>query len=320
MGLSKGTFQTLNTGYNKVFTLGKLSIGLVVPIERYSTSPIPTMKKYIAVVQLAEQLGFSAVWLRDVPFNVPSFDDVGQPYDPFTYLGFLAAKTNHIALGVASLVLPLRHPAHVAKSAASVDELSNGRLILGIASGDRSQEYPAMNKNYAERGMRFRDSVDYIRGMQASFPALHNSYGQLVGEIDMLPKSVSGRLPMLVTGSSQQSPEWIAQNGDGWMVYPREPDVQKKVVQHWQTRVKNAGRLPQPIMQPLYIDLSDKDDEPPTPIHLGIKTGKRYLLDYLLQLEAVGVNHVALNLRFNELAIHDTLNRLAEHILPAFTV
>jgi len=64
MGLSKDTFQALNTGYNKVFTLGKLSIGLVVPIERYSTSPIPTMKNHIAVVQLAEQLGFSAVWLR----------------------------------------------------------------------------------------------------------------------------------------------------------------------------------------------------------------------------------------------------------------
>jgi len=116
-------------------------------------------------IQLAEELGFSAVWLRDVPFNVPSFGDAGQLHDPFVYLGLLAGRTRKIALGVASIVLPLRHPAHVAKAASSVDALSGGRLILGVASGDRPEEYPALNQPFDDRGKRFRDSFDYIRLM-----------------------------------------------------------------------------------------------------------------------------------------------------------
>ena len=78
-----------------------------------------SLEQVTGLAKLAESLGFSAVWLRDVPFNVPSFGDAGQVFDPFVYLGALAASTRRIALGVASIVLPLRHPAHVAKAAAS---------------------------------------------------------------------------------------------------------------------------------------------------------------------------------------------------------
>ena len=69
------------------------------------------------------------IWLS--PFEVPSFGDVGQVYDPFVYLGLLSGAISSIALGVSSIVLPLRHPAHVAKAVASVDVLSQGRLIPG---------------------------------------------------------------------------------------------------------------------------------------------------------------------------------------------
>ena len=123
------------------------------------------MEHHIERAQLAEALGFSAIWLRDVPFNVPSFGDVGQMYDPFVYLGYLTAKTEKIALATGSIILPLRHPAHVAKAAATADVLSGGRLILGIASGDRPQEYPALNMSFEDRDVRFRESYEYIKRM-----------------------------------------------------------------------------------------------------------------------------------------------------------
>ena len=116
-------FQPINRGYNTTFSPKRLSLGLVVPLESYTTAPVPSMTRHMERVQLAEELGFSAIWLRDVPFNVPTFGDAGQIFDPFVYLGLLAARTECIALGVASIVLPLRHPAHVAKAAASVDVL-----------------------------------------------------------------------------------------------------------------------------------------------------------------------------------------------------
>ena len=248
-------FRPINRGYNSVFRPNRLSLGLVVPLETYSKGPVPTMSRQVERIQLAEALGFSAVWLRDVPFNVPSFGDAGQIYDPFVYLGLLAGQTERIALGVASIVLPLRHPAHVAKAAASADVLSGGRLILGVASGDRPEEYPALNLPFAERGAQFRESFDYIRRMWEEFPVFENRYGSSGGGMDMLPKPVSGKLPLLITGSSQQNRDWIAQNGDGWMLYPRNPNTQVVIIRDWQARVKAAGRPAQPVMQPLYIDL-----------------------------------------------------------------
>lgn len=215
------TFPQINRGYNATFALGGLSLGLVVPIARYTDSAVPNMAGHIERVKLAERLGFRAVWLRDVPFNVPSFGDAGQLFDPFTYLGFLAGQTSDIALGVASIVLPLRHPAHVAKAAASADVLSGGRLILGVASGDRPEEYPAMQGDFEQRGKAFRESFDYIRAMSEASPRIDNGFGRVDGNMDMLPKPAGARLPLLVTGSSRQSPEWIAEHGDGWMTYPR---------------------------------------------------------------------------------------------------
>ena len=316
--LEQDQFQSINRGYNAAFQPGRLSLGLVAPVEAYSMPPVPTMERHMERTQLAEALGFSAIWLRDVPFNVPSFGDAGQIYDPFVYLGLLTGQTERIALGVASIILPLRHPAHVAKAAASVDALSGGRLILGVASGDRPEEYPAMNVPFPERGARFRESFEYIRQMAGENPTFQSQYGQPSAGVDMLPKPTGGKLPLLITGTSQQDTEWIVQNGDGWMMYPRDPRTQGTIIHEWRTRLAAEGRHNRPVMEPLYIDLMEDPDAPPHPIHLGFRAGSRFLKTYLQARQDIGVNHVALNLRFNQADIETTLKRLADEVLPEF--
>ena len=120
-------FPKFNRAYSDTFKVGKLTLGLVMPIEAHGNAPVPNLERHIERAELTDDLGFAALWLRDVPFNVPSFGDAGQTFDPFVYLGLLSGATKSIGLGVASIILPLRHPAHVAKSAASVDVLSGGR-------------------------------------------------------------------------------------------------------------------------------------------------------------------------------------------------
>jgi luciferase-type oxidoreductase len=311
-------FPSLNTAYNQVFKANRLSLGLVLPADNYGMSPIPDMKAHLERAQLAEQLGFSAIWLRDVPFNVPSFGDAGQIFDPFVYLGYLAAATGRIALGVASIILPVRHPAHIAKAAASADVLSGGRLLLGIASGDRPEEFPALNVPFESRGTAFRQSYAYIRKMAEVAPRFENGFGNPGGGMDLLPKPVAGHLPMLITGGSQQDPAWIAQNGDGWMTYPRNMRQQADVIETYRRRIAAAGMPDKPVMQPLYIDLQKDPDAPARPIHLGFSTGIRSLRAYLKSLEDIGVNHVGLNLRFNQTDIETTLKQLAEELLPDF--
>ncbi|MEM9193042.1 MAG: LLM class oxidoreductase [Myxococcota bacterium] len=311
-------FPSLNRGYDSVFRAGRLSIGLVVPLERYDRGPVPSMARHLERAQLAEALGFSALWLRDVPFNVPSFGDAGQLYDPFVYLGVLAGRTERIALGVASVILPLRHPAHVAKAAASADVLSGGRLILGVASGDRPAEYPALDLPFGERGARFRASFEYIERMREVAPEFESMYGRPSDGMDMLPKPIGRKLPLLITGGSQQAPDWIAQHGDGWMTYPRPNPVQGRVIGEWRRRVANAGQPNKPAMQPLYLDLVADPRAEPEPIHLGLRLGTDGLRHYLKGLEQIGINHVALNLRFHQGDIENTLRRLADEVLPEF--
>ncbi|MBF0589444.1 MAG: LLM class oxidoreductase [Magnetococcales bacterium] len=312
-------FREINPGYNSVFKPGRLSIGLVVPMENYSGNSIPSMAHHIERIQLAEELGFSAIWLRDVPFNVPSFGDAGHLFDPFVYLGLLAAQTRRIALGVASIVLPLRHPAHVAKAAATADVLSNGRLILGIASGDRPEEYPALNIPFGKRGELFRESYDYIRKMSEQTPRFDNPFGCVTDGVDMLPKPLSGELPLLITGSSQQADEWIAQNGDGWMTYPRPAGQQSRLIKSFRGQIEERGGMDKPVMEPFYLDLAADPDTPPRAIHLGFHMGIHHLRDYLQSRQEIGINHIALNLRFNQADPEPTLRKLADDILPSFS-
>ncbi|MEM1301032.1 MAG: LLM class flavin-dependent oxidoreductase, partial [Pseudomonadota bacterium] len=231
--------------------------------------------------------------------------------------GALAVQTDRIGLGIASAILPLRHPAHVAKAAATADVLSGGRMLLGVASGDRPEEYPAMAMDYPSRGARFRESVEYIRACFQTRPQFENALGRLNGHLNMLPKPTGG-VPMLITGGCQQTPEWGAANMDGLITYPRPAAMQQRVVGEYRARVAAACDVDKPVMQSLYINLMPKADAPPRAIHLGFSSGIDYLLRYLKEVEALGVNHVAINLRFNYSDTEDTLHRLAETVLPEF--
>ena len=306
------SFARLNAGYNRLFRPQRLTVGLVVPIEAYPDSPLPGLRDHVQRVQLAEGLGFGAVWLRDIPFNVPAFGDAGQIHDPFVYLGLLAGQTREITLGVSSIVLPLRHPVHVAKAAASVDVLSGGRLVLGVASGDRPQEYPRFGIDYATRGERFRASYAAIRELSAA-QALSDG-------LDVLPKPLAGRLPLMITGGSQQSDDWLAAHGDGWMTYPREPEIQAGLIAQYRERSQDQGLPARPVMEPLYIDLAEHADAAPQKIHLGYRLGVHRLREYLRERQRIGVNHVALNLRFNRAGTEPSLQQLADHVLPDFPV
>lgn len=311
-------FAPINRAYTAAFRPGRLSIGLVAPLAAYQIEETPALDQHIARIQLADRLGFAAVWLRDIPFSVPSFGDVGQIFDPFVYLGALAVSTQRIGLGIASVILPLRHPAHVAKAAASADVLSGGRVMLGVASGDRPEEYPALNMGYEDRGDRFRDSIAYMRAAFTRNPKFEGQQGTLNGHLDMLPKPTSGSIPMLITGRCQQTESWVAEHGDGWITFPRSAIAQTRAVAAYRDSTAAIGAPDKPVMQSLYIDLLEDPDAPTRPIHLGFQCGIPALLAYLHQINALGVNHVALNLRFNNAPIEDTLQRLADAVLPAF--
>jgi luciferase-type oxidoreductase len=155
--------------------------------------------------------------------------------------------------------------------------------------------------------------------MAENRPGFQNHYGKPDADMDMLPKPAAGKLPLLITGGSQQDNDWIAGHGDGWMLYPRNAALQSQIIGEWRQRIAAAGRPPQPVMEPLYIDLTANPEAVPQPIHLGLRLGINRLHDYLKSRQEIGINHVALNLRFNQANIESTLKRLADDLLPDFS-
>lgn len=308
-------------GYASMFAPEQLTIGVYFPIESFE-GPEPAMHDQIELAQQAERLGFAALWARDVPLNDPTFGDLGQIYDPFVWLATIAARTSTIALATGAVILPLHHPIDVAKAAASLDRLSGGRFVFGVASGDRPVEYPAYRRDADLRGELFRDAFDYVEALLTKRFPVHASahYGRLTGGGDLVPKPFSPRLPILVTGQSQQSLEWIAHRSDGWLTYPRDMGQQAQVAKRWREALDHAGAEFKPIAQSLYVDLAADPDAPPSSIHLGYRVGRRRLADLLDALRSHGINHVALNLKFSKRPVADVLDEIGTEVIPHFRI
>jgi luciferase-type oxidoreductase len=303
-------------GFRRMFAPHRLTLGVFFPIEAFAGDQ-PTMAGQERLARRAEALGYAALWCRDVPLRDPAFGDVGQVYDPWVYLGWVAAQTTDIALATGALVLTLRHPLHTAKGVASVDRLSGNRLVLGVASGDRPVEFPAFGIDFDQRSALFRDNLRVVKTVLGEeFPQLQWPHGTLDGSADLIPKPITP-VPMLVTGHSGQSLEWIAKHADGWITYPRGLPRQAEVAAQWRAAVEIAapGSF-KPFVQSLYVDLSDDPDAAPTPIHLGFRGGRHFVLRFLEALRSVGVNHVILNLKYGARNAGDVLDEIGQEILP----
>jgi luciferase-type oxidoreductase len=307
-----------NPGFSRMFARDRLTLGVTFAIASYP-GDAPTMRNQIALARKAEQMGFAALGVRDVPLRDPDFGDLGQIYDPWTWLGYVAGQTESVALLTAAIVLPLRHPLHTAKAAASIDQLTGGRLVLGIASGDRPVEFPAFGVDREERGAMFREQVEYLNAVWGhSYPRIESRYGALYGA-DPVPKPVSARVPLMVTGNSQQSVDWIASKTDGWITYLRPLDIQVQVIRKWHDIVDAvAPGTFKPFALPNKIDLVADPDVPPTPIHNGHPLGRSWLMRHLETLEQAGANHVLLNFKFGSRSAEAVLDELAVHVVPRF--
>lgn len=309
-----GNFDT-HQGYKNMFMKNKMTLGLFFPIESYEGSiPEMDLEKQMSLAKITEDMQFASLFIRDVPLHDPHFGDVGQIYDPWVFLGFLAAHTKRISLATGSIVTTLRHPLHVAKAAASLDRMSGNRFIFGAATGDRPIEFNAFSVGREKRSQLFQESLHVMRNVwKNEFPVIQTSNVNLEFG-DVLPKPVVKDIPVLITGHSGQTREWIAKNGDGWIFYPRSLDLQALLINEWRTLTNEF----KPFAQSLYIDLAENPNEPPTGIHLGFRTGRKYLISFLHTLQDLGVNHVVFNLKYGQRPADDVVQELGEEVVPYF--
>jgi len=133
---------------------------------------------------IAEQAGYESIWVSDhilVPSSGGTLPAI-EIMEPVATLAYVAAVTKRIKLATSVIVLPYRNPIHLAKELATVDILSGGRLVAGVASGWLESEFRALNAPYQRRGAYADESIRLMRALWAEdSPSFRGEFFDLSG-------------------------------------------------------------------------------------------------------------------------------------------
>jgi len=194
----------------------------------------------------AEEVGIDSVWVHDHVFNVGHvFDRIGgKPYyEPLTLLSFVAARTRRVRLGTSVLVLPYHNPVRLAKAAATLDVLSEGRLVMGVGVGLIEKEIRAMGSPYAERGAFTDEAIAVMRALWTQDePKFEGKFSRFDG-MKFSPKPLQKpSIPIVIGGVSRHAIRRAARLGDGWQPLGLAPDALGQGMADLREAARAAGR------------------------------------------------------------------------------
>jgi probable F420-dependent oxidoreductase len=202
---------------------------------------VPDMDAITAYSITAEELGFASVWAWDHLFL-----GARRPFpflEALTTLSMVAARTSRIMLGTGILVLPIREPAIVAKTAATLQLGSGGRLMLGVAAGWYEREFDATAVPFRRRGQIFERNLDMMFRLWADDDVTGDWDGRVLRHVRMLPRP-RPRPQVLIGGYVDRVLRRVATRADGWVTYFYTAEA---IASAWSTicgHAEQAGRDP----------------------------------------------------------------------------
>jgi probable F420-dependent oxidoreductase len=206
-----------------------MKVGVNIPND----GPEPSKHGLVEMAAAAEEHGAESLWVSDhllmvdsgdadYPFSPdgkPSWPLDGDYYEALISLAAISTRTRRARLGTAVLVLPQRNVLEVAKMAATLDQLSGGRLVLGLGAGWSQAEFGALGFSYPDRGSRMDEMIDALRACWTGRPAAYN--GQQIrvpANVILHPRPArAGGPPLLVGGTSSTALRRAGRRGDGWL-------------------------------------------------------------------------------------------------------
>lgn len=195
-----------------------MKLGLIPSIgEAAVNGQTPRFRELQAIAQTAEQIGLDSLWLDDhLIFRFPDEDEKGC-WEVFTFLSGLAAVTSTIQLGPLVACTSFRSPTLMAKMVASLDEISNGRFILGLGAGWHGPEYQAFGYPFDHLASRFEEALQII------LPLLREGHVDFEGRYYQARNTVlrprgpsQGHIPLWIGASRPRMLELTARYADAW--------------------------------------------------------------------------------------------------------
>lgn len=200
----------------------RLRLGLNLPYtEGQMDGATPAWADIRAMAQEAEAVGFDAVWVSDhVGFGDPGGsgpDDWHGAWEAWTLLSALAPTTTRVELGSYVLCTPFRNPALLAKMAETLDEVSGGRLVLGLGAGWNEPEFASYGFPYDERFGRFADQVRIIAALLRTGRSSHEGRFERTRDARLAPRGPRpGGLPIMIGAGGPRLLRLTAELADRW--------------------------------------------------------------------------------------------------------
>jgi len=245
----------------------------------------------------AEGIGYDhlAVYDHVVGINPSSRPDWKGPYtsanafhDPFALLGFLAGQTRNITLTTHILILPQRQTALVARQAASVDVLSNGRLRLGVGIGWNPVEFTTLGENFNDRGRRSHEQIQILKALWTQPHVKLSGQWHELPDVGLNPLPIQQPIPVWLGGHHENVLQRIAEIGDGWIILAHQPDDKAaEAIDRLRQLVHGAGRSEASVGIDAWVSMGSG--------------GPNEWRKEISQWRRVGISHVTLNTGFDRL-------------------
>ncbi|MEE8518412.1 MAG: LLM class F420-dependent oxidoreductase [Dehalococcoidia bacterium] len=225
-----------------------MQIGVVFPQTEIGRDPGAVR----AYVQAVEEMGYNHLLVYDHVLGADtsvrpnwggSYSEKDMFHEPFVLFGYLAAITQRIELVTGIVILPQRQTALVAKQAAEVDVLSNGRLRLGIGLGWNAVEYESLGENFHDRGKRSEEQIEVMRALWRNDIVNYEGKWHTIPGAGISPRPVRGDIPLWFGGGREEvTLKRIARLGDGWIPQGQPDDQMAGKLEHFRDLVREAGR------------------------------------------------------------------------------
>jgi probable F420-dependent oxidoreductase len=225
-----------------------MQIGVVLPQTEIGAD-VAVVRAWAAAV---EELGYAHVLAYD---HVLGADPAGHPgwtgvydlddgfHEPFVLYGYLAAITS-LELVTGVIILPQRQTALVAKQAAELDLLAEGRLRLGVGLGWNEVEYEALGKEFTDRGRRLTEQVALMRRLWTERSVTFRGRYETVTAAGLLPLPVQRPIPVWIGANSAPALRRAGRIGDGWFPHVQPGPRLDEAVGHVRDGAERAGRDP----------------------------------------------------------------------------
>ena len=238
------------------------NFGVLLPTRGvlvYAGSGEPRVELNWQMAETAERIGYDSVWIGDSITSKPRLE-------PLTTMAAIAARTSRVKIGTAVLLNALRHPVHLAHAAATIDNISGGRTILGLGAGRSNNrmfvdEHAAVGVPIMERAARMEESIRVMRALWTGEPVSNDGEFYPLRDVTLEPRPVQPSVPLWISSNwVRRGLARVAELGDAWITNVPSTELFAQCWERIEQCAGENGRDAGEIGRCLYISVNLKDD------------------------------------------------------------